>query len=578
VISGKTIGLHLSALVALSAFMGCSKGGARGEQGLGGPPAAAVGDPYPEASPPEASCVIASECRSGVCNTKACRASSNTDGVRNGDETDVDCGGNAGPPCGIGKTCATDAGCESGLCKDGKCGEPVVKTCGGAGELPRCADGELCADPSDCASATCIAGTCRPFRQHDGIMNDDETDIDCGGSHPDKCGTDLGCAVNADCQSVLCNTLTKKCLPPAFDDQIKNGLETDVDCGGPDAPQRCAVGQGCKVHSDCVTNGCTYEKKCAVGATCTQLEGGQTCGPNDGLGKQQDCCSRAPIGPYTVDKYLITAGRMRAFLGRLDGKVRDWASTLPASRWNQAWTPRLPNSFDGTPGDIGNANTQLGPHFSKRACETGSHTGHTFWTPPWHGDFKDFSQSVLDAKALNCVPWHLMAALCAFDGGHLLTEAELRAAYTNNGTTVYPWGARSSYTTIDQTDYAVQLWSYATPNPPLGAGKDLDGYTDVAFYIAPPGRRPLGYNATGHTDLVGNLLEWVGDSERQFVWKGSFENHAREGDMLASPIDDNPWLAMRDMFTPWRWNDVVAMGVDPENVNGYYGLGGRCGY
>jgi formylglycine-generating enzyme required for sulfatase activity len=360
-------------------------------------------------------------------------------------------------------------------------------------------------------------------------------------------------------------------------DLAKNGHVTEIECGGA-AETKCPVGHSCFVNEDCASNGCSYDHTCAAGATCTQLEGGQTCGPNESLDKQSDCCARATVGGYTVDKHLVTAGRMRAFLARVDGNVQAWASTLPAERWNQAWTPLLPSSVEGLPGDPSNANTQLGPFYGKRACATGSHTGHTFWTPPSYGDTKDFSQAVLDTKALNCVPWHLLAALCAFDGGHLLHEKELRAAYTNAGTTAYPWGARGTYTTTDQNDYAIGLWSYFTPDTPATAGQDPSGFLDVAFYIAPPGRRPLGYSAAGVTDLVGNLLEWVLDSEKQFVWKGSFENHGREADALNPPMDNDPYLVMRSGTDPWHWPDVVVNGSDPDNVNGYYALGGRCGY
>ncbi|MBX3207792.1 MAG: SUMF1/EgtB/PvdO family nonheme iron enzyme [Labilithrix sp.] len=464
---------------------------------------------------------------------------------------------------------------------DGPDGASSDPECGGAGALPRCADGKRCAGASDCASGVCEGATCKPPGPKDGTKNGDETDIDCGGKSPDRCDDGKACATGADCKSLVCDA-TKKCAVPTFDDGVKNGTETDMDCGGPGAPNKCAAGLACVDHADCASDGCGYDKKCAMGASCTQLEGGQTCGPNDGLTKQADCCARAKVGAYEIDKYLITAGRMRAFLARHDGKVRDWASTLPANVWNQAWTASLPNSIDGIPGDGANANTQLGPFYGKRSCETGYHTGHTFWTPPAYGDTKDFPKNVLDTKALNCVPWWLMAALCVFDGGHLLTEAELRAAYTNSGTTAYPWGARGSYTTGAQNAYAIGVWSYATPNPPPTAAQDQYGYKDTAFYIAPPGRRPAGYNQTGHADLVGNLLEWVGDSERQFVWKGSFENHAREADAIQAPIDEDPYSA-RDPRPAsanrvWRWHDIVANAADSGNVNGYYGIGGRCGY
>jgi hypothetical protein len=56
------------------------------------------------------------------------------DGVRNGDETDVDCGGTC-PRCAVGKTCATRDDCASARCASGVC--------------------QTCADPlTDCGTDT----------------------------------------------------------------------------------------------------------------------------------------------------------------------------------------------------------------------------------------------------------------------------------------------------------------------------------------------------------------------------------------------------------------------------------------
>jgi formylglycine-generating enzyme required for sulfatase activity len=456
-----------------------------------------IGDPNPDGKPPGEGCAANDDCRTGVCAQTACQASSNTDAVKNGDETDVDCGGAAGPGCANGKACASAASCASGNCAGYRCS----------------ADG---------ANGNTAAQT-------------------KAGALPD-----LG-------------------QIPTFTDGIKNGTETDVDCGGPAEGKRCAVGKACAAHADCESNGCTALGTCARRASCTQLAGGQTCGPNDDMTRQNDCCESAAVGAFTVDRYLVTAGRMRAFLGRLDGKVRDWATTLGADRWNQRNTAQLPNT-------IGESNTQLGPFYGKRSCETGYHTGHTYWTPSELGDTKDFSQDVLDTKALNCVPWSLVAALCAFDGGHLATEAELRAAYTNNGTTSFPWGARGSYRASTQSSFAVQEYSYVTAG---NAPKNADGFFDIAANIAPPGRRPDGYNATGHADLVGNLLEWVSDRESQFIWKGSFERHAAEADKIEGPINEDPYMARDRNGDPWYWSRI---GAQDDSPNGYYALGGRCAY
>ncbi|MCA9585386.1 MAG: SUMF1/EgtB/PvdO family nonheme iron enzyme [Myxococcales bacterium] len=626
--AGRFVGAALVAL-GMSAFaVACSTSIQVDPGADAGPPNV---DPNPNGKGAGETCADGSECRTGVCTAGVCQDATNKDGIKNGQESDVDCGGPAGPGCASGKQCRDASDCLSGMCNGGVCGGSSGKDgvkngmetdvdCGGpAPDVDRCGDGKGCLDGKDCQSKVCEAGKCKAASPTDGVQNGDETDVDCGGAKAPKCDFDKGCKVGGDCGSgvckagkcvapsandgikngnetdvdcgggdpgtpkcadgkdcnlgddcvnAICNN-AKKCDGPSFNDGIKNGTETDVDCGGPAAGPRCDTGKQCLVHADCASNGCAYDNTCASHPSCTQLEGGYTCGANDVAGKQEDCCASAAVGGYTVDKHLITAGRMRAFLDRFNGNIRAYAAALPAAQWNQAYTNELPANYD-------EANTQLGPFYDKRACETGSSTGHTFWTPPTFGDTKDFSKAVLDTKALNCVPWWITAAFCVWDGGHLTTEAELRAAYTNANTTAYPWGAIGTYVTNAQNDFAIQYYSYATPNPPANARRNGEDYLDIAFYIAPPGRRPNGYNVTGHTDMVGNLLEWVGDRDRQFVWKGSFERHASEADFY-TPGPNDPWLAKTSGGAPWQWGYNIGTGRPGDGRGvGYYGIGARC--
>lgn len=44
-----------------------------------------------------------------------------SDNTKNGNETDVDCGGSKCPKCTPGKTCLIDADCDSGVCTDRVC-------------------------------------------------------------------------------------------------------------------------------------------------------------------------------------------------------------------------------------------------------------------------------------------------------------------------------------------------------------------------------------------------------------------------------------------------------------------------
>jgi hypothetical protein len=55
-----------------------------------------------------------------------------TDKLKNGGETDVDCGGPSCPKCGNGQDCIEDKDCQSGLCENGKCVSPV--SCGVVGK------------------------------------------------------------------------------------------------------------------------------------------------------------------------------------------------------------------------------------------------------------------------------------------------------------------------------------------------------------------------------------------------------------------------------------------------------------
>ncbi len=101
------------------------------------------------------------------------------DGIQNGDETGVDCGG---PDC---VPCMADPTCDDGI----QNGQETGVDCGG----PDCRPCEV--DP-----------TC-----DDGIQNGQETGVDCGGPECVPCA-----------------------LTPTCDDGIQNGQETGVDCGGPE--------------------------------------------------------------------------------------------------------------------------------------------------------------------------------------------------------------------------------------------------------------------------------------------------------------------------------------------------------
>jgi len=518
-----------------------------------------------------AACAVAADCVPGaVCVKGTCSAPSATDGMKNGTETDVDCGGNEAPACDVGKACLIGADCKEKVCDGATCAAPLptdgVKNatetdvdCGGGAPAPACANGLACNAAADCTSLVCTGNVCQAPLPTDGVKNANETDIDCGGGAPaPACVAGKACLDGAqDCTSFVCTG--NVCQPPTGTDGVKNGDESDVDCGGvtTGAP-RCAAGSVCNAHADCASDGCAFDGRCAIERSCTRQLGGATCGVGE-VGQagaaHESCCAQAPMTNLAarIDKYHVTAGRMRAFIERVGGNVRAFAKTTPG--WNAAWDPYVPST-------VAEANAMLGSYWnnapndadvatnawSKRSCQPNFFGGHTYFT----GDDPDFTASQLDPKALNCVGWHIAKAFCAWDHGRLATRAELVNAFRNAGTTTYPWNWQDN-SPFDPTVQDSRLnheFIYGYPGVPRRVGQTVQ---NISWFISPPGRFPAGANANG-VDIAGNLLHWSNDSEYNFVWTFSWERH---GASLSSQNWKNAW---------------------PGEPNGYYAIGFRCAH
>ncbi len=80
-----------------------------------------------------------------------------------------------------------------------------------------------------------------------------ETDVDCGGASCPPCLPNKMCDVPADCLEHVCTG--GRCAVPSCTDGVKNGTETDVDCGGGSCPP-CPPGDTCLLSGDCQSMAC----------------------------------------------------------------------------------------------------------------------------------------------------------------------------------------------------------------------------------------------------------------------------------------------------------------------------------
>jgi hypothetical protein len=109
------------------------------------------------------------------------------------------------------------------------------------------------------ATSTCTGALCG-FTCNAGFADCDndpangcEVDTRTSAAHCSSCG-------NA-CASGVCAGST--CQPPTCTDGVRNGGESDVDCGGPTCP-RCARCRACGSDADCADGACGAARRCTV--------------------------------------------------------------------------------------------------------------------------------------------------------------------------------------------------------------------------------------------------------------------------------------------------------------------------
>ena len=141
----------------------------------------------------------------------------------------------------------------------------------------------------------------------DGEQNQDETDVDCGGAICGRCPNLKNCLTDNDCISGNCTS--NFCIPfdsteETCEDGTQNQDETDVDCGG--SCPGCVAGQQCIQNSDCISLNCISGICQSPVLACSDMEGiicdaDEVCSIDTIPTLDGDCCfgTCEPIGECT---------------------------------------------------------------------------------------------------------------------------------------------------------------------------------------------------------------------------------------------------------------------------------------
>ena len=278
-------------------------------------------------------------------------------------------------------------------------------------------------------------------------------------------------------------TLDASVDTPVVTDASVDAPKPDAGCGR--ATFRCPEGSACQGDEDCV-GACAYDGRCVATPSCRVRLGGDTCGKGE-VGEpgavHESCCRTLLVPGYAdvrrpgkavhLDKYEVTAGRMRAFVEditrRMNGKpnVRGWLAANRPPAWQDDWARFMPTSNTGDlltihrlllgdPRHDGEANPGPGvivPPPTDQAVDVGldSQFGGQVYAdvhgnncavypgaygfPTYHypadvlardGQLpRAATRDQLDVKSLNCVTNAMLVAFCHWDGGELATDEVL---------------------------------------------------------------------------------------------------------------------------------------------------------
>ena len=184
---------------------------------------------------------------------------------------DDNTGGGGNPTTGGGGSGA--GGATGGGGTGGTGGTGATGGTGGTGGGPECETAEQCPNPAVCATRACNGGMCEEgFEAADTACTDGALMGICDGD-----GNCVECLDNMDCTAPdTCDLATNVCVAPGCMNGMMDNDETDTDCGGSCSP--CMNMDSCLVDGDCTSGFCNGAMTCAACTGPADCDGTQYCG------------------------------------------------------------------------------------------------------------------------------------------------------------------------------------------------------------------------------------------------------------------------------------------------------------